>query len=62
MDAIRYGGELFDSIAAYTYHYITSMNDAETGHSIDLTASSITRDSLNSENSVSLNAKIIGTY
>ena len=36
MDAIRYGGELFDSIAAYTYHYITSMNDAETGHSMDL--------------------------
>ena len=36
MDAIRYGGELFDSITAYTYHYITSMNDAETGHSIDL--------------------------
>ena len=35
MDAIRYGGELFDSIAAYTYHYITSMNDAETGHSIE---------------------------
>lgn len=36
MDAIRFGGELFDSIAADTYHYTTKMNDSERGHSIDL--------------------------
>jgi hypothetical protein len=36
IDAIRFAGDLFDSIAADTYHYMTSMKNAQPGHSIDL--------------------------
>ena len=36
IDAIRFGGDLFDSIAANTYHYQTSANKAGAGYCVNL--------------------------
>jgi hypothetical protein len=36
IDAIRWGSDLFDSIAADTYQYQTSINNADAGYCVDL--------------------------